>query len=1275
MDRDFDEREEALTKRAAQERLLIGKLSREDLEDKYIKNYDENILLKKHCRKQEEKIKKMATKLIRLVNDRKKSGSAPVQIKKVLSARDVETEDFISELQQKLADSDAQNKRLREKIQLQSLQSPKKPNATGIYDGVNARIDTGLPKRMATNNKNIRTISTNYAHGHMQQHVPQHQIDYGQLYAEKQELEEDIQRYQSQVIDYEQQIESLRLKLKNSELNYEEDLLKLKNQVSQDHKHSLQENIDQIRLQRELKEKSNQCTELLQKFNSVQQQYIQLKETHDNLLGEIDRYHQQLKQEQQKTLSLKTEIKNMSHNQREILELKECIEDLHRDNEILKDSNEKLLNSAFSLEREREFREKEKALKIQIAQLEATLKSDVGEKGTILDKLTSERNSYDKLNTEFREMQIKYYDMKQKYDDMNDKLQFLNQEGNFDYKEVEEALIIVKEKKNKKRVDFVGEFEEGKGKLLQKKIAQMEAELAETVRELEKQRQMLIAQIKINENYKREVSLLQNKMEENKSEYDNKMLEQAQLLDIKQANIKKLERQLKDIAYGTKQVRVGAEIPLDTLDEIVDDKQLIANLERGQNIFEIHITRLALSEEGLKLMKELEPSTFCTIEFFEHELQTTPIIKGTKPEYDFTSQYIVKIDDFFLHYLQKETTTIELHQAFGSDYKTVAACQLSFRSIIDSNIPRLNGTARLISVDDRNVGVTFATIEYWARLILPVDQAFRLYKERTKALGYLSTNTKAITEQAQSTKKQHAVDNMNELHINVLRCSRINSKVKGKQPAAYCVYRFFDFKDHDTEIITASNYPEFNDHKSYPIQMDIDLDRYLRKEYLCIYLFDDNQPENDPDYLGLTRIPLIALAHDKDLKGTFELLKADGKPNGTIDVNIYWKYSYEAPPIAILSNKTNQTQKSVPSTKPDSKQPPTIQNDVHNILINGIQNNHHHPHHDNGSVSPRKLSASSTISGKNHVQPQPISVILPPQHKSGSSKASSRASSVASKSDAANSTIRKNEIIAGSTHYNDTYFGDREDPNAVSNDWQNLPEIHNSPKNDIKDNEEEEDEPSHNSQIENWLQTGEDENMNTISNRESRDTMRSTNDDEDVISSARASIDANNKADKVVIEIESFALNSQSEALKRDDIQELFVSLNFSHYGALDSEPIAKPRKPNQTVRFDFKNEFLVDMKNNLDDRTRLARALVDDKAAIITFFVVSEPAEQDEECEEIAFCCVDMKHILKMKENIIGQKLELIDCKSNTEIVGHMIVTVEILDVLLALQNEYETN
>jgi len=49
------------------------------------------------------------------------------------------------------------------------------------------------------------------------------------------------------------------------------------------------------------------------------------------------------------------------------------------------------VSSAFDLEKEREWRQRENFLKVQIAQLEATLRADVGEKGGILDKLSEER--------------------------------------------------------------------------------------------------------------------------------------------------------------------------------------------------------------------------------------------------------------------------------------------------------------------------------------------------------------------------------------------------------------------------------------------------------------------------------------------------------------------------------------------------------------------------------------------------------------------------------------------------------------------------------------------------------------------------------------------------------------------------------------------------------------------------------------------------------------------------------------------------------------------
>ena len=50
----------------------MDKLPREELEDRYLRLLEENTVLKKHACKQEDKIKKLATKLIRVISDKKR---------------------------------------------------------------------------------------------------------------------------------------------------------------------------------------------------------------------------------------------------------------------------------------------------------------------------------------------------------------------------------------------------------------------------------------------------------------------------------------------------------------------------------------------------------------------------------------------------------------------------------------------------------------------------------------------------------------------------------------------------------------------------------------------------------------------------------------------------------------------------------------------------------------------------------------------------------------------------------------------------------------------------------------------------------------------------------------------------------------------------------------------------------------------------------------------------------------------------------------------------
>lgn len=102
-------------------------------------------------------------------------------------------------------------------------------------------------------------------------------------------------------------------------------------------------------------------------------------------------------------------------------------------------------------------------------------------------------------------------------------------------------------------------------------------------------------------------------------------------------------------------------------------------------MFEVHISKVTFSAEAVNSFHDQEPATFCTYAFYDFELQTTPVVRGLNPAYNFTSQYLVRVDDLFLQYTQKKSATLEIHHAYGMDFETAAACQLRFHQILEKN--------------------------------------------------------------------------------------------------------------------------------------------------------------------------------------------------------------------------------------------------------------------------------------------------------------------------------------------------------------------------------------------------------------------------------------------------------------------------------------------------------------------------------------------------------------------------------------------------------------
>lgn len=127
----------------------------------------------------------------------------------------------------------------------------------------------------------------------------------------------------------------------------------------------------------------------------------------------------------------------------------------------------------------------------------------------------------------------------------------------------------------------------------------------------------------------------------------------------------------------------------------MDEFDETLHLQRGENLFEIHISKVIFSSAITQAFGVCEPATFCTYSFYDFELQATPIVYGHTPSYDFTSQYLVQADDCFLHYMQQNSITFEVHHAYGTDYETIAACQLKLHEVLRNN-GKIYSTANLL---------------------------------------------------------------------------------------------------------------------------------------------------------------------------------------------------------------------------------------------------------------------------------------------------------------------------------------------------------------------------------------------------------------------------------------------------------------------------------------------------------------------------------------------------------------------------------------------------
>ncbi|GIY47304.1 protein fantom [Caerostris darwini] len=417
------------------EKRLGPHTSHSDLEDQFYKFKEENLQLKKAAKKQEEELKRLATKMTRLLKEKK----SLELIHSPSHKRDLELEEMVEDLQDRIRQLEKTNTHLREKVLVakqQVIMQTRRPNP---YSHIPPKINSGNFKSGSSpyvssmnlrgkNQQNSSRKSTTLA-------IPSYALGLlEEARTELSNLKMLVTNQRNEIEMYQQENEVVKQNMRMREIEFEEELNILKSQLTQKQRQHVQENLDLIRMHRELKQKNSKILGMQAQYNDMEDKMRILKLNHDHLVKDMDDLALRFRNEQKKNFELLGELKKAEVTFSASSELQERIKSLTKQNDILRETNEKLLNSALVVEKERSYNQLEQVFKEKISGLEYALEMQ--------NNIVSKEEAYNVLKIQINE--LKTY-----IEDLETKIRVLKSED-IKFDDLQEALELLKLKREGK---------------------------------------------------------------------------------------------------------------------------------------------------------------------------------------------------------------------------------------------------------------------------------------------------------------------------------------------------------------------------------------------------------------------------------------------------------------------------------------------------------------------------------------------------------------------------------------------------------------------------------------------------------------------------------------------------------------------------------------------------------------------------------------------------------------------------------------------------------
>ncbi|KAK4468866.1 hypothetical protein MN116_008029 [Schistosoma mekongi] len=1239
----------------------ISNWSKEKLEDHYLRLYDDYLTLKKHACKQEERIKKMATKILRLANDKKES-----------NVNGIYKEDY----QEQIEILERKNATLTRKLAL--LQ-----NQLNLHK---QRISSTPLSARKISSATIQTTSRNSC---IEEKSLQNSNVIQTLRLQNTAFEKTIQKLLEQLKERDELINQLKQELQFKEKLHTNDLVVLGEQFTSKQRVVLQENLDLIRTQRELREKQLQINNLEIRLHEIETNYDLTKTTNRQLINEIERLTHESSQLEQKLFCLQSDNNTSSKQQLKLLELQYAYDDAKRENQALKESNEKLIaksgNIAFSTKSDQNWTLKEQKLRGQINHLEIMVHN-------LQQQLQKEQYQQQKdlpveeqiISNKQQTSKLESTPMKQKHNTncqeqppvtatTTTTTQMFAQITGYSIEELEEAVMILRERKSKIQStdgDLLNLPEQNRDSL--KQLTEMDTLHIDTINELDKTRKLLNIQYKINKDYQIEINELTNKFNEYKCESEQYLNEYNKLLNIRTIHNKQLEKKLNELTYGVTVNKRKLHIGQLTLSSTILDKYQLKSFNSIDN------------NQKNNTNEELS-SIFLTWDFYDFETQTTPImiIVQNSIDINMTIQYPVEVNDTFMDYLLKEPCIVEMHQVINSNYRTIANGTLNLSQLFTgkddtieitgqgSVIRRqgqldlfLNFTSDIRSnikeIKEVTDKIKLGTLNYWIRLCSPMPDSIRHYKERFQQLpGFRPIhNDTSIHQELQSSLDS----SQNTLTIEIIKITNLSITNKINRldylPSTYFVYQFYNQLEYASDIMKENKAPIFNDCHTIQLEMNDKLDNYLRTESLKIYILDSTDPVPETSCLGLATIPLIGLIHNtQQIDGVFEIFsllnvkqsfKQLGKFNNSINNNLsscgllhlkmYWLKPYTTTNYkTVVYNQLNMEETNDLEMEPVKQAAEKPYNDQpKSTKENNLQSS--------SSIITSFTSSVDKVHSSNNLS---FSSTTKNQHTDDVDKDNSKVpGNIINKTD--------NQILVQS---NDDHLMDNNQINSITSMQQfelkdNLNDKLNAPKPHPRNKTNELNNLTMNSLNNNSIK------QNLInSNHLNIQLIQSTN--SMITSTIQWGIDENH----VKIELHGIQLTDLKTITNNNNnnqqlLNQIFVEYSFLGYKEpfeTDSYPLIECQDDDDDdgddkrmmlkANFYYTKTFSVDYIENYERRQYLASYLLpeDPNNGNIIFIIVTEPSTtkttatttQSIECEEIGYAIINIRQIVQNNRQI----------------------------------------